>query len=153
MAFDRTKTPTVRSVSEAGYRFELTDPQGRPQGVFITVRGAESEALRAHLGQQVQDDLQRELQARKRGREVDIKSIDVRMAESIELAVVATIGWVGVEDNGAPLPFSAEAARSLYRDFSWIRAAVIREALELGNFVHSSSPSCAPMPTPSLPST
>jgi len=152
MAFDRIKTPTVRSVSEAGYRFELTDLRDRPLGVFFTVRGTDSEAVRAFLGQQLQDDLQREIQARKRGREVDPKSLDLRVAEAIDLAVVATIGWENITANDTPVPFSPDEARSLYRDFSWIRAAVIREALDPGNFAHSSSPSCAPTPTPSSPS-
>lgn len=152
MAFDRTKTPTVRSASEAGYRFELADLQGTPLGVFITVRGTESAAVRAFLGRQMQDDLQRETQARKRGREAEPKSIEERMVEAIDLAVVATIGWEGLTANEAPLPFSPEEARALYTDFSWIRAAVLKEALDLGNFAHSSSPSCAPTPTPSSPS-
>ena len=95
---------------------------------------------------------QREIQARKRGREVDPKSLDLRVAEAIDLAVVATIGWENITANDTPVPFSPDEARSLYRDFSWIRAAVIREALDPGNFAHSSSPSCAPTPTPSSPS-
>ena len=152
MTFDLKTTPSVRAASEAGYTFELkSPPDDAPTGVFITVRGPESEALRALLGRQVQREASREVIAKKRGREPEPRSIEDREAEFIELAVAATLDWSGFADDGRPLPCTADNAARVYADHSWIRAQVVREALELGNFVRSSSASSASTRAPNSP--
>lgn len=151
MTFDCSKTPPMRAASEQGYRFELKQPPyDTPIGVYITVRGPESEQVREHLGRQIQAEAAREVRARKRGREVEPRSIDEREAEFIELAVACTMAWEGFEDAGVPMQCTPEKARKLYTDYSWIRAQVVREALDLGNFVRSSSKSCSSTPVPSI---
>lgn len=100
----------------------LVNPKtGLPTGAFITLAGPEHPARRKRsmdIARQVRATLQR------RGR-LDSDPED-DMAESIDLLVIATLGWSGLSRGGKPIPFSPEAARELYKDprSQWVVAQV-----------------------------
>jgi hypothetical protein len=52
-------------------------------------------------------------------------------------------------EDGQPLPFTVEAARSLYTAHPWLREQVIAEGQDLGKFVSPSQKNSSSMPKPS----
>jgi hypothetical protein len=152
--FDLKNHPSVADASEAGHSFEPVFPDGKPIGATITVRGPESKAVRAVLRAQLARAQQREMAARKAGRDgPDAPSLDELTADTLELAVAHTIGWVGFADGGVEMPANDANVRAVYTQHKWLRGQVLREGQELGNFVRSSSPSCSITPAPSSGST
>lgn len=56
----------------------------------------------------------------------------------VDLLVHLTLGWEGAEDNGKPVAFSADAARDLYAEHSWLREQVDAFVADRGNFLKTS---------------
>lgn len=90
----------------------LVNPKtGLPTGAYITLAGPEHPARRKRsmdIARQVRATLQR------RGRLDSDPEDDV--AESIDLLVIATLGWRGFSRGGKPVAFSADEARRIYTD-------------------------------------
>lgn len=141
MAF-KPNASTVAAACEQGHTFEPSYPDGTPLGATITVRGVRSQAVRDHARRQYALAQEREVMARKRGREAPSLSLDEIDDAMTETAVVYTMGWSGFEsDTGEPLDFTPDAVRNVYRAHPWLRERVIAEAQDLGNFIKASSKS------------
>jgi hypothetical protein len=137
---------------EAGHTFDVLTPDREPIGATITVRGPESDAVRAHVRRLLARMQTRE--AKRRGGQPEPMTPEESDAEAVELAVAYTIGWQGFDDEaGDPLPFSEAAARTLYAGWPWIRRQVLDEAQDLGNFVRRGLPALSRTPAPSSAST
>ena len=139
MKFDRKNNVKVSAASEAGFTFEPRYPNGQGIGATITVRGPESAQVRTLLRRQLAELQARELQAKKRGKDVEVPALEELEAQAIDLAVAYTIGWSGFEDDGVPMEPTEANFRAIYTDYSWIRRQVIDEAQDLGNFAQISS--------------
>lgn len=147
------KSPSTAALSEAGFTFEPIYPDGTGISATITVRGPEAAEVRNLLRMQISALQAREIQAKKRGRDAELVSIEELEAQAVDLAVAYTIGWSGFEDAGQPIEPTEPAVRALYREHSWIRRQVIEQAQDLGNFVRPASRGSSPTPKPSSDST
>lgn len=153
MSLDIRHLPSAADSCEAGYTFEARYPDGTATGARITVRGPDSRAARDHAARRFADLQARELAAKKAGREPDPLRPDEIEEQLIDLAVVYTMGWEGIDEGGAPLPYSPTQARTVYRLHPWLRSQVTGAAQDLGNFVRPSSAASSSTPQPSTGST
>jgi len=122
--------------AEVGYEFELRMPStDEPLGAFIKVRGADSPKVKAY-GKKVFREMQvKDAQAKRKGREPDQITIEEAEDLAVESAVVRTIGWRGIEENGKEVKFSEENAARIYREYSFIRTQVMEESDQILNFI------------------
>ncbi len=150
---NRQKTPKTGLVSEAGYTFEPTYPDGTGIGATITVRGPDSDKVRAMLRQQMAQAAAREMSAKKRGRDPEPMTLEELEAQVVDMAVAYTITWSGFEDGDKLMEPTEANFRLIYSEYSWIRRQVMDEAQELGNFVRPPSASSSPTLRPSSAST
>lgn len=122
--------------AEVGYEFELRMPStDEPLGAFIKVRGVDSPKVKAY-GKKVFREMQvKEAQAKRKGREPDQITIEEAEDLAIESAVVRTIGWRGIEEDGKEVKFSEENAARIYREYPFIRTQVMDESDQLLNFI------------------
>lgn len=132
MAFDLSKQNPA-NVAEAGYEFEVTTPAGDKTGIKITVRGEHSATVRNHGRKVYQEMKMKEQQAKRKGREYEL-DLDEAEEMSAEAAVVRTIGWTGVIENGKEVKFSKEEAKRIYSEHSWLREQVLEQSNNVFNF-------------------
>jgi hypothetical protein len=148
MSFD-TKRPSAAQASEDGHTFEPVYPDGSGIGATITVRGPRSSVVREYARRQFAQTQAREATARKVGKLLEPPELDELDESLTEMAVTYTLGWDGMTADDQPLPFTAEAARSLYTDHPWLREQVIAEGQDLGKFVSPSRKNFSSTPKPS----
>lgn len=148
------KSPSTAALSEAGFEFEPTYPDGTGIGATINVRGPEAAQVRNLLRSQISALQAREIRAKKSGRDAEPVSIEEMENQAVNLAVAYTIGWDGIEEaDGQQIEPTEANVRALYREHSWIRRQVIEQAQDLGNFVKAGSKGSLPTPKPSSAST
>ena len=134
MTFDLAKH-NYTEIAEVGYEFELKLPgTGEATGVFITVRGDQSKTVKAFARKKYAEFKLREQQAKRRGKEAEDMTLEEAEELSIESAVVRVIGWKNLTENGKDLPFTKENAERVFKDFSWVKEAVMEESGQLLNF-------------------
>lgn len=149
MSFNPQSYVGSAAACEAGHTFEPSDPFGQPIGATVTVRGPESEIVRQHLQERRDADHAAELAAAKRGRPMANYTIEQLEDRAVHLAVAYTIRWTDfVGDDGQPLAPTRENMLATYRRHSWLRAQVLAEAGELGNFIRCSSASSSSTSAP-----
>lgn len=127
MSLDINAMPSSKTAEE-GFDLELKDAQGKPSGAFIRVRGADSASFRA---------CQREIQRRRVDHaRANLKLLPERLEEDeLDLLTGATVGWRGLEENGAPIDFSEARARELYRQVPAIKEQVDAAIHNRANFL------------------
>jgi hypothetical protein len=131
---DLKKTNLAES-AELGHEFELLLPESQDKtGGFITVRGRMSPVVRNHAKRKYTEFMQREAQAKRKGKEVEPMSIDEAEDSAIDNAIVRIIGWRGIGKDGVELPFNKENAEAVLREHTWIRDQVMDESDNLLNF-------------------
>lgn len=128
------KVKNLSETSEAGYEFELEYPGSRERtGAFIKVRGAESKAARAYARKKYTEYRQKELMAKRKGREEEM-SLEDAEDMAIESCITRIISWRGVGEAGVEVPFTKENAERILREHSWIRTEVMEASEQLLNF-------------------
>lgn len=134
MSFDLNKN-NFADAAEAGYEFELLLPGTQePTGAFITVRGEQSKTVKAYARKKYAEFKLREQQAKRRGKDVDDMTLEEAEELSIESAIVRVIGWKGITEGKAEVPFTKENAERIFKEHSWIKDAVMEESSQLLNF-------------------
>lgn len=134
MTFDLAKH-NYTEIAEVGYKFELKLPgTGEGTGVFITVRGDQSKTVKAFGRKKYSEFKLREQQAKRRGKDVDDMTLEEAEELSIESAVVRVIAWENITENGKVVNFTRENAERIFKEYSWIKDAVMEEAGQLLNF-------------------
>ena len=119
--------------AEAGFALTLTHPVTKaPLDITITVRGEDA----AGYQEAVQQLLKQRDELLARTKEKDLTR-EQKEQMTVELLAAATIGWQGVEWNGAPYAFSPENARRLYGHpgFKWLRQQVDAAIADRANFL------------------
>jgi hypothetical protein len=115
------------------YEFEyVSESSAIPSGIFISVISSNSDTVKAWLRKSINKIRQREAMQAKRGKDVEIRSVEEDEQFSIESAAVRITGWRGITQE-----FSPELAIQLCTINPEIRAQVIKESDELGNFKKS----------------
>jgi hypothetical protein len=134
MAFDLAKH-NYTEIAEVGYKFELKLPgTGEATGVFITVRGDQSKTVKAFGRKKYAEFKLREQQAKRRGKDVDDMTLEEAEELSIESAVIRVIDWENITENGKPVTFSKENAERIFKEYPWIKEAVMEESGQILNF-------------------
>lgn len=119
----------TRKRSEAGVEIELLSLRTRKgSGAFITVFGMDSDVFRAAKAERAR------VFAEKAEAGQEVSAVDVEESQ-VELLARCTKGWRGIARNKAPLQFSLDAARALYRDFPAIREQINQAIGDRANFV------------------
>lgn len=107
---------------------EVKDPlTGNGTGAFITVAGPnhpKRRAMRIAHARKIRNAV------RKSG-QIALPDPEEQEADETDMLVACTLGWKGLRQGGAPLPFSRDAAYKLYLDpkRDWLRDQV-KVALE-----------------------
>lgn len=128
------KVKNLSETSEAGYEFELVwPPTGEKTGAFVKVRGAESKVARAYARKKYAEYRQKELMAKRKGREEEM-SLEDAEDMAIESCITRIISWRGVGEAGVEVPFTKENAERVLREHSWIRTEVMEASEQLLNF-------------------
>jgi hypothetical protein len=135
MSFDLAKS-NLSVKAEKGYEFELIVPgtYDAPTGAFVTVRGAESKAVRDYSRRKFNEFQARQKIDKKRGKDSDDFSLDEAEELAVESAIVRIIGWKGIQEEGKEVVFSKENAERILTEHSWIREVVMEASNELTNF-------------------
>lgn len=135
MGFDLSKND-LSKLSEVGYEFELTLPEVRtPTGAFVTVRGVNSPSVKAFGRKKFAEMQMQEQIAKRKGREVEPMTIEDAEDLATETALIRLITWKGIEEDGKELKFSAESAKRILKEHSWIREQILSESDNLSNFL------------------
>jgi hypothetical protein len=134
MIFDLAKH-NYTEIAEVGYKFELKLPgTGEGTGVFITVRGDQSKTVKAFARKKYSEFKLREQQAKRRGKDVEDMTLEEAEELGIESAVVRVISWENITEGVKEIPFTKENAERIFKEYSWIKEAVMEEAGQLLNF-------------------
>ena len=119
-----------------GAEIELKHPvTNAPLGVFITVLGRDSDTFKDYIRHSINDQIRKEAIAKKRGRDMEVQTLEMREADTIELLTVCTVGWKNVVMGGNELPFNVANAKRVYSDRPWIRQQVNEAIGDLENFM------------------
>ena len=119
--------------TEQGYEFEyVSESSAIPSGIYITVLSSTSETVKKWIRQSLNKIRTREAMQAKRGKDVEVRTVEDDEQFSIESAAVRIIGWRGIAQE-----FTPELAVKLCTINPEIRAQVIKESDELGNFIKS----------------
>jgi hypothetical protein len=58
--------------------------------------------------------------AQKRGKDAELRTVEVIEQENMDLLAVCTVGWKGVVDEGQTLDFNEANVRKIYKKYPWI---------------------------------
>jgi len=131
---------------DKGAEIELTHPTlGTPLGVFITVLGKDSEVFKNKSRGLNNAKIRRDAAAAKRGKDPEVRTMEVIEQENLELLAVCSTGWRTVKSEGVvvqalvfndeEVTFNQENAIKVYSDYSWIFDQVNEGIGFLENFI------------------
>lgn len=135
MAFDIAQLNPAKQ-AEAGYEFEATLPDGSKTGIFITVRGDHSPAVKNYGRRVYQEMKQKEQIAKRKGKEYEL-DLDEAEEMSAEAAAIRVIGWKGIAENGKEVKFSKEEAKRIFLEHDWLKGQVLEQSSNVFNFSKS----------------
>lgn len=126
----------LAKAAEKGFEFEITHPDtGEGLDGFITVRGERSKEVVAYQRKQINQQLKEEaLAARKGNKEAKVKLVEDYLETTNESAAMRVISWRKIQKDGVDIPFSVEAAITLFEEYDWIRAQVLEVSNASENF-------------------
>ena len=142
MTLDLASLDTV-AACDKGAEIELRHPvSNAPLGIFVSILGRDSTVFKNHIHQSVNARIRREAMARKRGRDVEILTVEENEQEGIQALILCTTGWRTGEEkhitfNGAKLAFNPENAKTIYTALTWLKKQVDEGVADLENFMKS----------------
>lgn len=117
---DLTSLNTTKACND-GADVEIRHPVTNvPLGVTIRVLGRDSDTFKEHTRDLLNTRLRREAMAAKRGKDADLRTVEVIETENMDLLVTCTLGWKNVSYGGQELPFEEANVRKIYKEFPWI---------------------------------
>lgn len=121
--------------SDEGFEFEyVSEASGMPNGIFITVYSSNSDIVKSWVRKSINSIRQRQAMQAKKGKDSPIRTIEEEEQFSIENAAIRVKSWRGIAQ-----PCNNENAVKLCTINPEIRAQIVKESDELGNFVKSKS--------------
>ena len=128
----------LAAAADKGFELELLHPVTKaPLNTFISLVGKDSAVFRDHVRRTANDRLRKQAMGQRRGKEVEVPTIEKIEADAIELLAACTTGWRNLEYKGVALQFSAVNAKVIYTDLSWIRDQVDEAIGDIENFMPS----------------
>lgn len=141
-SFDLGNIDTV-SACNAGFEVELRHPAtNAPLGVFWTVLGSDSDVFRDYIKESANERLRKEAMSRKKGRDVEIKTIQDIEQETINMLTVCSAGWrtgdsQTITFKGESLPFNVPNVKKVLTAMPWVRTQLDEAMSDLANFMKS----------------
>jgi len=133
--FDLTSLNTTKACN-AGADVEIRHPvTNAPLGIKIRVLGRDSDTFKEYTRDTLNTRLRREAMAQKRGKDADLRTVEVIEQENMDLLVACTTGWSGVVLDGKELPFEESNVRKVYKEYPWIYDQVNEAIGSLENFL------------------
>lgn len=126
---DLSKFDGLTEAQEKGIAIPILTPTGEPTGIVITVAGPDSDRQRKAVQKQVDERLRR--RSNKPMTAAEMSESAVRMLAS------SVVGWNNVQIGEDTIPFSVDAAVSLFQRFPWIREQVDAVAGDRASFLKS----------------
>ena len=126
----------LTQAAENGYEFEVVHPDTQ-EGLdgYITVRGERSKVVVAYQRKMMNQQLKADaVQARKGNKDAKVKLVEDYIDDSIDSATIRIIGWRNIKKEGVDIPFSVEAAVTLFEEYDWIRSQVLEVSNASENF-------------------
>lgn len=130
----------IKSISDAQTAMvDVRDPvTNAPLGATFTVAGPEHPKRKA-----IEFARQRKLRAtlQKTGKLELTDPADDEL-DQIDLLTECVLGWSGISDNGAEIPFSKDAAAKLFatEGLGWLRGQLLAAMRENERFIQTSAP-------------
>jgi len=119
--------------STNNYEFEyVSESSALPTGIFISVASSNSEKVKEWTRKALNKIRQREAMQAKRGKDIEVRTVEEDEQFSIESAAIRMTGWRGITQE-----FTPDLAIKLCTINPEIRAQVIKESDNLGNFTTS----------------
>jgi hypothetical protein len=131
--FDLKKNDPAKA-AEVGYTLDLTLPDGTKTDAKITVRGANSPAVKNHARRVYQEFKVKEQQAKRRGKEPEDLTLEEAEDMAAEAAAVRVIGWVGIAEDGKEIQFTKDEAERIMKAYPFIREQVMDASDSIFNF-------------------
>lgn len=129
-------TLDTTTACNAGAKVELRHPStNEPLGIYINVLGRDSDVFKEYIRQSINDTLRRSALAKKRGRDVDVPTVETQEAETIDLLTVCTTGWEGIVMKGEALAFNVANVKRVYTEMAWVRNQINEAIGDLENFM------------------
>jgi hypothetical protein len=117
---DLASLNTTKACNE-GADVEIRHPiTNVPLDMTIRVLGRDSDTFKEHTREMINTRLRREAMAQKRGKDAELRTVEVIEQENMDLLAVCTIGWEGVVDEGQTLDFNEANVRKIYKKYPWI---------------------------------
>lgn len=139
---DLASIDTVAACNQ-GVEVELRHPGTNERlGIFWTVLGKDSDVYNDYIRDKVNATLRKKALAEKRGRDLEIRTLEDAEAEQIETLVVCSTGWrTGdkpvINFKGEDLEFSVANAKKILTERAWIRKPLDDAIGDLTNFMPS----------------
>lgn len=147
----------ARKASETPFEFEYIDPKGNLSGIFLSVIGSHSDAIKKAMVSSVDEQRRRDMiratrNAKARPESAEIGSFADDIDEGTRQAALRLVGWRTPSDTaglnaeqlerfqGIVEPWSAENALMLCRINPEISAQVMEKSNDLGNWLTVSPP-------------
>lgn len=140
MNLDLASLDTV-AACDAGAEIELQHPTtNAPLDIWISVLGRDSQVFKAYTRQSINARLRKEAANRRRGRDVEVATVELAEEDSTGALVACTLGWRTGKNpvitfKGEDLPFSPVNAAMIYNALPWIKRQVDDAIGDLENFL------------------
>lgn len=141
-AIDLASIDTVAACNQ-GVEVELRHPAtNEPLGIFWTVLGRDSDTYNDYIRDKVNAMLRKKALAEKRGRDLEIRTLEDAEAENIETLIVCSTGWRTGDKQvicfgGQELEFNVANAKKILTERAWIRKQLDEAIGDLSNFMPS----------------
>lgn len=124
------------ALAESGYEFEAVTINGKKSGVFITVRGTESEAVQAKYMDYERKRAQEEWMTKRTGKIPPPQDPEEKKKEGIDQTIARIISWRGIYDkSGNEVKFSHNEALRVLKRFPSLAMQIIEASAEVSNFI------------------
>lgn len=138
--FDLASIDTVAACNN-GFEVELKHPVTQASlGIFWKIVGSDSDTFKAHIKETLNARLRQEALAKKRGKELPVRTIEEIEAEGIDLLLICSLGWRTVDSNTIPfdgqqLEFNIPNAKTVLKRLPWVKTQIDEAMGDLENFM------------------
>lgn len=137
---DLASIDTVAACNQ-GVEVELRHPATNELlGIFWTVLGRDSDTYNDYIRDKVNTMLRKKALAEKRGKDLEIRTLEDAEAENIETLIVCSTGWRTGDKpvicfGGQELDFNVANAKKILTERAWIRKQLDEAIGDLTNFM------------------
>lgn len=129
----------TQAACDRPFSLELKHPvTGAPLGCGVQIVGKDSAKFKDHIRQSANEQLRRNAQAQRRGKDIETPTIEQIEERGVDLLVACTTGFFGeILLDKEVLTYSPDNARKLYTRFPWAREQVDAAVGDIENFMQA----------------